>query len=138
MKFICFSRCTATSHSLAVATLLLRKAECQGLPGLMLRTHLHLKEEQGLLPEEITGLFTAMEKLLLFRFISLSLGRFCHPSPSSSALSLTATLWFLVLKGKQLLVIPKKVNMGDNCMCLTIYLHLQKCSKKAERSVLEQ
>lgn len=103
-----------------------------GLPGLVLLTHL-LRGEEGLLhPSEITGLFSTMGKHLLFRFISLWLGRFRHLSPDSSTLSLTPTLRFHALKGKQLSMIPRKVNMGDDYMCLTVYLHPQKCSQKAE------
>jgi len=78
-----------------------------------------------------------MEKPSLLRFISLWLGRFHHLSPGSSTLSLTSTLRLRALKGKQLSMIPRKVNTGDNYICLTIYLHPQKGSQKAEGSVLE-
>lgn len=34
-------------------------------------------------------------------------------------------------------MIPREVNTGDNYMCLTVYMHLQKCSQKAEGSILK-
>lgn len=34
-------------------------------------------------------------------------------------------------------MIPRRINMGDNYMCLTACLHPEKCFQKVEESVLK-